>query len=481
MALRSGILLLVSFIQLLLASGPASQVTGLLVRKSWDAHSPAEKTLYTSAVSKALQSGKQYQFAMLHAEYANSAAAHTGCDFLLWHRRFLVAYERMLRDLDPQFASVTLPYWNYFDESLKLQSTAPCRNQLECSTYLQDMGGSKTGGGCVGTGVAQFACAQVNGSSDPTAKCEKCIDRSDWQAPDASVGVTMAEFVKIFNAAMAADHPHDVLASGINWSFHGKIHIALGGDGWLSEMYSPFDPVFFGHHGMIDFMTHLFQRCSLPSTSDPKFAKFNTCLKQGKPDDHVVMTARGVPRGTINEDGASMQNLTQVAGFFTGMSDSYSDFADATALGPFAYTYQETDQFLQKLIKNHRLKCPGYKAPLRLQAMGAERHHTPEDSLAEAYRSCATELRATHSTLTEQQVLEQQGLLECQVLRLKSGGMVTDFDAHIRAMFHIPADVHPMCYDVLQKVARGDLQVLASASCRAALSTLTGTDLVSQF
>ena len=50
--------------------------------------------------------------------------------FILWHRRYLLAYENMLRSLHPDFECVTLPYWNYFnhyDRMLKRPRRRPYR------------------------------------------------------------------------------------------------------------------------------------------------------------------------------------------------------------------------------------------------------------------------------------------------------------------------------------------------------------------
>ena len=45
--------------------------------------------------------------------------------FILWHRRFMLGYENMLRSLHPDFECVTLPYWNYFHHYDLMQKEEP--------------------------------------------------------------------------------------------------------------------------------------------------------------------------------------------------------------------------------------------------------------------------------------------------------------------------------------------------------------------
>ncbi|DBA05129.1 TPA: hypothetical protein N0F65_004979 [Lagenidium giganteum] len=126
-----------------LLTQPSLLVRCQRVRKSWKALSPTEQKAYIGAVQSAQKSGQHYRFVELHATYPNYAFAHGNCGFLMWHRKFLLAYEEMLRSQGDDYANVTIPYWNYFeDHSLHLNQNDKCRNLVECSQFLKDVGGS---------------------------------------------------------------------------------------------------------------------------------------------------------------------------------------------------------------------------------------------------------------------------------------------------------------------------------------------------
>ncbi|DAZ97899.1 TPA: hypothetical protein N0F65_012162, partial [Lagenidium giganteum] len=48
----------------------------------------------------------------------------------------------MLRSMGPEYAQVTVPYWNYFEDSTKqLASKEHCTSIESCSDFLRDFGG----------------------------------------------------------------------------------------------------------------------------------------------------------------------------------------------------------------------------------------------------------------------------------------------------------------------------------------------------
>ncbi|KAJ0390864.1 hypothetical protein ATCC90586_011385 [Pythium insidiosum] len=256
------------------------------VRKSWNQFTAEEKDRYLKAVSRAMETGHQARFAQIHAERMNKINAHQNCGFTLWHRRFILAYENMLRSLSPEFASVTLPFWNYFEDTTKqMAANVKCNSLGNCASFLQDFGGGSGKGAnidtartqqtigaeqvwwgaCVKSGVAGSACTSVQGSA---AACDKCILRGDWSAPNSivqSVGTDMLSLLGLFtDSSVATSDAHARLSSSIETTFHNAVHNALSGV--MSSMASPFDPVFYGHHTTVDMAAFIFNRCRYDPT-----------------------------------------------------------------------------------------------------------------------------------------------------------------------------------------------------------------------
>ncbi|KAF0707543.1 hypothetical protein As57867_006575, partial [Aphanomyces stellatus] len=115
------------------------------VRKSWDRYTPDEKTVYLNAVAKAMDVGLYQKFIDIHGEYMSNMEAHGTCVFILWHRKFLVGFENMLRSMDPVANKcLTLPYFNYVQQNLDYIN-GKCTNMESCAAQMRDFGGSTAG------------------------------------------------------------------------------------------------------------------------------------------------------------------------------------------------------------------------------------------------------------------------------------------------------------------------------------------------
>jgi tyrosinase len=114
------------------------------IRKPWEAYSQADKDLYVKAVGLAMQRGFHQKFVELHTEANSEAEAHRNCLFMYWHRMFLLGYENMLRSLGPEYACVTLPYWDHLSATARAAS-GKCSSIEECSPIYTGLGGSTTG------------------------------------------------------------------------------------------------------------------------------------------------------------------------------------------------------------------------------------------------------------------------------------------------------------------------------------------------
>ena len=121
--------------------GVQTQCTLPRIRKSWYTLTQAEKDLYLDATELAMDRGFHAMFLEIHSSSRSDREAHHTCGFLLWHRRFILAYENMLRSLGRRYECLTIPYWDYFADYDKVRR-GECSTLEACSVFLQEMGGS---------------------------------------------------------------------------------------------------------------------------------------------------------------------------------------------------------------------------------------------------------------------------------------------------------------------------------------------------
>ncbi|DBA05089.1 TPA: hypothetical protein N0F65_000777 [Lagenidium giganteum] len=354
------------------------------VRRSWNTYSDEEKELYLRAVAKSMDEGHHYRFTLMHNTPGNSVNAHNNCGFLLWHRRYILGYENMLRSLGPEFESITLPIWNYFrDNNIILSTEAECDSMGKCSSLLTDFGGSEgssspltmtigegeveSGYTCVNTGVAGHACASEDG-----ANCAHCIIRGNWNEVK-SIGTQFGE--------LFAKDSHSELSRVIEKGFHGSVHSQLGGT--MNYISSPFDPIFYAHHTTVDFSLYVASRCVYDPKDeiDPedhenwKYINFDSCTLDGKEisgGDKMSMTLNGVE---AHEDEVMSK-------FFQDLNPSYYWYADSEDLGMFSYSYV-LDPFMQKALAAMKIKCPSYM----MSTMANERHQRRHQRMKNKARS----------------------------------------------------------------------------------------------
>ncbi|DBA00678.1 TPA: hypothetical protein N0F65_003607 [Lagenidium giganteum] len=481
---------------------------GARVSKSWNMYTETEKKTYLQAVQKAMETGQQYRFVLLHNQHRNFVNAHGNCGFLLWHRRYLLAYENMLRGLGSNFASVTVPVWDYFSDTNKhLAGGVDCNSFQSCSKFLQDFGGggSKDGGAgerqqigetvvnagtCVSSGVAQYACAKVNGKAD--GGCEGCILRGNWDGATLQLGM---DFLRNFQSI--PDGNHRLLSEAIEGGFHATVHQTL--DGTMGFQASPFEPVFFGHHAMVDMALYLMNRCFYdpdntinPNSAKPtKFGMFDSC----KVDDPTHPSIDASSDMIMALDGTPAETAADTAAFFKSLSAQYSQYVDPDKIGDYSYTYQ-LDPFLKTFLQANNVKCPDYLfAPTSSKknrrnleehsgnetepAIDPETAHAIEVSVALA--DCGNEISEKFPKLTFTDRVDQQGILRCEVLARKSGGKLDDFNESFRTMFHMAETTKPYCVELRDRLRSGELTILASDTCKQRYGNLTGEDLSGAF
>lgn len=229
----------------------------LRVRKNWEQLSGAQQTLYLDAVGAAMRSGRHLLFTKLSMDAGGLERVRATCGAPAWYRKWLWGYENMLRSLDPLFATVTLPYWNFFHDSAKrLSSRSVCTDMQSCSAFLTAFGGSAGGdfatpfvlggefaaGNCVKKGIAQFACTDASGSGP---HCEQCIPRGDWDIDQSTFEFGPSAFPEVMRHAAKSATPIETLRQSIDTRFHWTLHNLLGGV--YETRAAAFDPIFVGH------------------------------------------------------------------------------------------------------------------------------------------------------------------------------------------------------------------------------------------
>lgn len=191
------------------------------IRRSWDAYTEDEKTLYKSALKLAMEKGYHQKFVQLHIEYNSELEAHKNCMFIYWHRVYLLGYENMLRSLGAEYSCVTLPVMDHLAASARFVSAA-CTDMESCAPIISDFGGSKgsnratkllvynvtiatgTNVTCVNQGVAYSFC----GNNTP---CAHCITRGNaYQQPYPGGASFASVYNQVFQATSWATFTNSV-------------------------------------------------------------------------------------------------------------------------------------------------------------------------------------------------------------------------------------------------------------------------------
>ncbi|RLN73574.1 hypothetical protein BBJ28_00015235 [Nothophytophthora sp. Chile5] len=232
----------------------AQTTCGPRVRRSWDDLSAADKKLYHNAITAAMAGGYHALFTEVHSDLPSFSEAHGTCGMIYWHRRYLLAYEDMLRSLDPKFACITIPYWDYFADYAKFLSLT-CTSFQSCSTLLNDFGGSS--GSAVSLLINGFVVNGycVNGLASPYANyttfCEKstmsgsscsgCIPRGSWSTTDFPSGFCYSTLTKY----LSLQYGYSWFSGNIHFGLHQSIHNAAGGA--MASYATTADPIFYNH------------------------------------------------------------------------------------------------------------------------------------------------------------------------------------------------------------------------------------------
>ncbi|KAJ2900135.1 hypothetical protein IWW38_000675 [Coemansia aciculifera] len=202
-----------------------SQCSSSPLRKEIRSLSPQEWARVSGVVRAMQNSGWFGWFAFLHDQNFNTI--HGNEFFFPFHRRFVRDFESVAQQVDSQFV---LPYWDELRDYAN-----PSGSTVLTGNYV---GTNGQGGNCVRDGLQNNWYMSFPNNH--------CLQRqynggnriNSWYSP---------EYIQ---SILSRSTRMSQLRPAIEFSLHGSIHLAIGGD--MVQTYSPNDFIFWLHHANID-------------------------------------------------------------------------------------------------------------------------------------------------------------------------------------------------------------------------------------
>ncbi|POM67801.1 Hypothetical protein PHPALM_16129, partial [Phytophthora palmivora] len=349
---------------------PTNGVCGSRVRYSWDTLSVDDKKLYRDAIATAMSTGYHALFVEVHSDRASFREAHNTCGMMFWHRRYLLAYEDMLRSLGTKFSCITIPYWDYFADYAKFLANS-CANFEDCSTFLKDMGGSTgpwtslqingyvVNGNCVNGLSSQYAnfTSFCEKSTMSGSSCSGCIPRGSWSTANYPSGFCYSSLAKYLSLQFGFAW----FSQNIHYGVHQSIHnMAVGA---MVTYPTSADPIFYSHHATVDLIHQLYYDCQIGRTLTDTEKKtgdyaFQSCAQIDYPA--TAPTSTSTMTMYWNATGQSQipveSRHPRLGEFFANQPKEYWRYVSASDLGGLSYSYASDELFT--LLKGEGLACP---------------------------------------------------------------------------------------------------------------------------
>lgn len=342
-------------------------------RVSWELTSVSNRNLFQEALALAYERNLLSYFPKLHMSAMNEMVGHDTCAFTLWHRKLTLVYENLLRDMDPKFACLTIPYFDT-PEYVTAMVNGECGDLETCAPMLTELGGgprsstsnttleeTRTVNGRTVTGTC------VSGSPFDTF----CDDNHDCGCMIRNTQMShepvpqSSSYPALFNIVSQkktyADFSH-----ALQNDFHNAMHYALGG--FLSTLASPIDPIFFALHVTVDMLVNVWQDCHVSRRLTMTERQHSTWAFSQMKECRLTTEARETldPMSSQSQvhmtlEGVLAEEHPVMGKYFRGTGSTYSDLADSRGMGENAYGYRYSPGF-DRLLRNPAL-CPGSAAP----------------------------------------------------------------------------------------------------------------------
>jgi tyrosinase len=254
------------------ASGEWQCACSLRHRKEINDLTDEEFAKFANALNKLKADGTWANISMVHlmsdSQNHPGGRSHGSPIFLPWHRKYFIEVENRLQ-MAANDCSVSIPYWNW---ALEIPTF------LESKIFHADRMGSlnadlngatidESDGMCVKDGAfgsesagSQFGHAKNElGDAFNRGQGSDCILRAG-RAPSAQ---SYATILSTLEQPALGISQYEQMSYYLERDLHNFFHGAIGGyartsNGWssghMSGFTSPYDPIFFMHHGFIDFL-----------------------------------------------------------------------------------------------------------------------------------------------------------------------------------------------------------------------------------
>ncbi|CAK4691876.1 unnamed protein product [Aphanomyces euteiches] len=304
-------------------------------RRSWSSLSPDDKELYLSAVEEAMRRGLFKQFDQVNRLMDLLGDGHDSCGYFFWHRKFLLAYESMLRSLDPKYACLTLAYWDFTEDYLNFEH-GKCKTIAECSPVTQSWGGSTNG-----IGRCKDEIDVINrpmNSSNGLA-----VLRGRWHE-FAMPNWTISTVQSALRGSSSIGNISRQIETGMDANVRGNLKGSLA-----VNRGNSLDPLFFLHFATIDFVHSIFYHCNVEGlnlddqgqrTHPSSFESCSITTSNGK-TTAIEPTSEILFQSAVNiyEEPFPISRNRGIGKFFTELPREYYKLADIRSLG---YSYDLT-------------------------------------------------------------------------------------------------------------------------------------------
>ncbi|RLN52079.1 hypothetical protein BBJ28_00003845 [Nothophytophthora sp. Chile5] len=466
--------LLLACVALLFAARelPTAEATcaGPRVRQAWGALTSADKALYRAAVNAAMATGNHVLFMEVGIDLASFNEAYRTCATIFWHRRFLLAYENMLRSLEPRFECITIPYWDVFtdyasaiaDPTSSLQSKSMFLNEFGGSqgppVSMQINGTSVTGNGVNGTSspYADFTsfCQSSNPGND---SCLDCVPRGSWLTKKFPSGFGYATLARYLSLSYGFSWFSQNVHYGMTYPMYGAMAGAIASYATAAE------PIFYNFHATVDMVHQLYFDCQINRTltTAEKQSPYSTFTYQkcGQTSADLSVCPSMTSNMTMywggSADRVRVEDHPRLGQFFSSLPAQYWNYASTYDLGDNAYSYEADNLF--SLLTAAGLSCPNGHTRRRLERFVevpvAESRRTK--NVAKTFNLFRDVYQAADDqSASNQEALDQVELTECAYYADQFGA-VEDLSPALRAAFNIPPSVHPPCYNQLAALHSG--------------------------
>lgn len=327
-------------------------------RRDWYSLADAEIDLYLSALEESMNQGIYQRFLFYHLDAVSAIQSHDTCAFMLWHRRYLLAIENMLRSLDAKFSCLTVPYWNVMDDHMAQQERL-CDSIAGCSAILRDIGGNTarqsqtrsygtvTQQGAYYTG-RPFSFATDNNGQPGIIRAD-LIDVS--LPPESSMERVLQ--------TIASHDNYNGFSLAIQRSIHDAIHDAVGG--FMPTNASPSDVIFLNWHSSIDLFHFVWLQCHLgdeqnaTSTSRFAFTQDGTTCGHTGPGTAAFPFLNSSSEMHMKWFDTDIRDDELIGRYFQDVGLHFHEMADARALGEDSFSYELPRRMQQFLASD---QCP---------------------------------------------------------------------------------------------------------------------------